>query len=81
MPLSGVFHEVLQHLGRFGAGRGASGDELAAVIASFSPDETMSRAMLATVLYRLEGQPEQAVMSAYSDVSDGAWYADLGLPT
>ncbi len=43
---------------------------------SFSPDETMSRAMLATVLYRLEGQPEQAVMSAYSDVSDGAWYAD-----
>ena len=42
---------------------------------SFSPDETMSRAMLATVLYRLEGQPEQAVMSAYSDVSDGAWYA------
>ena len=43
---------------------------------SFSPDETMSRAMLATVLYRLEGQPEQAVMIAYSDVSDGAWYAD-----
>ena len=43
---------------------------------TFSPDETMSRAMLATVLYRLEGQPEKEAMSAYSDVSDGAWYAD-----
>ena len=44
--------------------------------ATFSPDETMSRAMLATVLYRLEGQPEQALTNTYSDVSDDAWYAD-----
>ena len=43
---------------------------------TFSPDETMSRAMLATVLYRLEGQPEQTAASAYSDVSSDAWYAD-----
>ena len=31
---------------------------------------------LATVLYRLEGQPEQTAASAYSDVSSDAWYAD-----
>ena len=43
---------------------------------TFSPDQTMSRGMLATVLYRLEGQPDQALTSAYSDVNSDAWYAD-----
>ncbi len=43
---------------------------------TFSPDQTMSRGMLATVLYRLEGQPDQALTSAYSDVNSEAWYAD-----
>lgn len=42
---------------------------------TFSPDQAMSRAMVASVLYRLEGQPEQAAASAYSDVSDDDWYA------
>ena len=32
-PISGVFHEILQHLCRFGTGRGSSGDKLAAAIA------------------------------------------------
>ena len=43
---------------------------------TFSPEETTSRSMVATVLYRLEGQPDQALASAYNDVSDDAWYAD-----
>ncbi|MCI8539346.1 MAG: hypothetical protein HFF18_11925 [Oscillospiraceae bacterium] len=43
---------------------------------TFSPDQTMSRGMLATVLYRLEGQPDQALTSMYGDVSEDAWYAD-----
>ena len=43
---------------------------------TFSPDQTMSRGMVATVLYRLEGQPDQAAASAYSDVGDDDWYAD-----
>lgn len=43
---------------------------------TFSPDQTMSRAMVATVLYRLEGQPDQTAASAYSDVGDDDWYAD-----
>ena len=43
---------------------------------TFSPDETTSRGMVATVLYRLEGQPGQALTDVYNDVSDDAWYAD-----
>ncbi len=48
---------------------------------TFSPEETMSRGMLATVLYRLEGQPDQALTMedlghGYSDVSSEEWYAD-----
>ena len=48
---------------------------------TFSPEETMSRGMLATVLYRLEGQPDQELTMqdlgrGYSDVSSEEWYAD-----
>lgn len=42
---------------------------------TFSPDQAMSRGMLATVLYNLEGRPDQALTGGYSDVSSDAWYA------
>ncbi|MBM6919311.1 S-layer homology domain-containing protein [Intestinimonas butyriciproducens] len=41
----------------------------------FAPDQTMSRAMLATVLYRLE-DAAQTGESVFTDVVEGAWYAD-----
>lgn len=40
----------------------------------FCPDVTMTRGMLATVLYSLEGSPAVSGTSAYSDVAEGAWY-------
>ena len=43
---------------------------------TFSPDQAMSRGMLAAVLYSLEGCPEQEPTSEFDDVSGGAWYAD-----
>ncbi len=43
---------------------------------TFSPTQPMSRGMLATVLYRLEGSPDQDAPASYGDVSSGAWYAD-----
>lgn len=43
--------------------------------ATFSPELSMSRAMLATVLYNLEGCPDQVLTSAFSDVNSDAWYA------
>ncbi len=42
---------------------------------TFSPEETMTRAMLVTVLYRLHGSPEISASSAFSDVADpNAYY-------
>ena len=42
----------------------------------FAPDNTMTRAMLVTVLYRLENPTEKAKSHSFTDVKDGAWYAD-----
>jgi len=41
----------------------------------FSPDISMSRGMLVTVLYRLENEPETAV-PIFSDVPSGRYYTD-----
>lgn len=41
----------------------------------FAPNVNMSRAMLVTVLYRLEGEPAVSKMSPFSDVKDNAYYA------
>lgn len=43
---------------------------------TFCPDMTTDRAMIATVLYRLEGQPETAADPGYTDVPANAWYND-----
>ena len=48
---------------------------------TFSPNQPMSRGMLTTVLYNLEGRPEQDLTvqdlaDGYSDVSSDAWYAE-----
>ena len=40
----------------------------------FAPDGTMTRAMLVTVLHRLEGQPAAGSTSAFGDVLQGTWY-------
>lgn len=42
----------------------------------FSPNVTMTRGMLATVLYSMEGSPAVSGTSAFSDVAKGAWYYD-----
>ena len=42
----------------------------------FSPGTGMSRAMLVTVLYRLEGSPEVNGEIPFSDVNNGEWYSD-----
>ena len=43
---------------------------------TFSPYGTMSRAMIATTLYRLAGEPAVAFASVFHDVSEGAWFSD-----
>lgn len=41
----------------------------------FDPYGTLTRAMVVTILYRLEGEPE-AEPSAFKDVEAGQWYTD-----
>ena len=43
---------------------------------AFGPRGTMNRAMLVTVLYRLEGEPKVTGSSEFNDVAGGQWYTD-----
>ena len=43
---------------------------------TFAPEETMTRAMLATVLYRMTGSPAVADPPAFTDAAAGVWYSD-----
>ncbi|ATW27572.1 S-layer homology domain-containing protein [Candidatus Formimonas warabiya] len=42
----------------------------------FSPNTPMTRTMLVTALYRLEGSPAITGTSGFNDVKDGEWYAN-----
>ena len=42
----------------------------------FAPQLPMTRAMLVTVLYRLENEPETAGTISFDDVMEGTWYTD-----
>jgi flavodoxin len=46
---------------------------------AFSPDDTMTRSMLAVVLYRIAGSPAVTGTDDFIDTADGAWYADAVL--
>lgn len=43
---------------------------------TFSPSGKMSRAMLATVLYRMENEPEVEFRDVFSDVQSNRWYSE-----
>ena len=42
----------------------------------FSPDTTLTRAMLVTVLYRLEGEPKVSGITSFADLEKGQYYLD-----
>ena len=42
----------------------------------FDPDGFLTRAMVATVLWRRQGSPAPSAPSGFDDVPDGEWYAD-----
>ena len=42
----------------------------------FDPEGTMTRGMMVTVLYRLDGEPETGAENPFTDVADGDWYKD-----
>lgn len=42
----------------------------------FAPNSNLTRGMIVTMLYRLEGEPRVTGSSGFDDVASGAWYAD-----
>ena len=46
---------------------------------TFAPNDTMTRSMLATTLYREAGSPAVSGSDAFTDTQEGAWYADAVL--
>ena len=42
----------------------------------FSPDASLDRSMLVTILYRYEGKPGVSGPSSFTDVPTGEWYSD-----
>ena len=42
----------------------------------FAPAETMTRAMVVTVFYRLEGEPAVEYQPTFKDVKEGKWFTD-----
>jgi len=43
---------------------------------AFSPDATLSRGMVATILWRLDGEPVSTTSHSFGDVAAGTWYAN-----
>nr|MCR4805280.1 CotH kinase family protein [Clostridia bacterium] len=42
----------------------------------FAPQGTATRAMITTILYRLEGEPAVSGANPFDDVTEGQWYCD-----
>lgn len=61
------FYSAVRYVYQRGMVKGTSATE-------FSPGNTVTRAMVVTILHRLEGEPG-ADAAGFSDVADGQWYA------
>jgi len=40
----------------------------------FSPEVPTTRGMIVTLLYRMNGSPEDVQKSSFEDVAEGSWY-------
>lgn len=63
------YHEAIDYVLSTGIMDGTSDS-------TFEPNSALTRAMLVTILYRLDGSPAVSGGSGFSDVAEGAWYAD-----
>lgn len=45
----------------------------------FAPGEKLARAQFATILYRMEGEPDVDISSNFADVPSNIWYTDAVL--
>lgn len=63
------YHDGVHYCIEKGLMHGISADK-------FLPDGSVTRAQLAAILWRLEGNPAPVSTADFSDVADGAWYAE-----
>lgn len=63
------YHDGVHYCVEKGLMHGISADK-------FLPDGSVTRAQLAAILWRLEGNPAPVSTADFSDVADGAWYAE-----
>lgn len=63
------FYEEVSYVFAEGIMNGVSDTE-------FDPNGTLTRGMVVTMLHRVAGEPEATVKADFTDVADGAWYAD-----
>lgn len=78
---SAAFADVAQDAWFFTAVQFTASRELFSGVGEgrFAPQDSMSRAMLVTVLYQLENRPQTANTGSFSDVAQDAWYHDAAL--
>ena len=62
------YHDGVHYCIEKGLMHGISADK-------FLPDGSVTRAQLAAILWRLEGNPVPVSAADFSDIADGAWYA------
>jgi len=69
VPANAWFYEYVHYAHENGLMLGTSS-------ARFSPNAPLTRAMVATILYRMEGEPNVTFRNVFSDVHSGRWYSD-----
>ncbi len=69
VPLNTWYHDAVDTMVAAELMVGVSGDR-------FAPDMSLSRAMVTTVIYRMEGAPETNGQIPFTDVEAGKWYTD-----
>ncbi len=63
------YHEAVDYVVANGLMNGVDNNK-------FDPNGTTTRAMIVTILYRLEGNPAITKESPFDDVAEGQWYTD-----
>ncbi len=63
------YRDAVDYVVENGLMEGVGGDR-------FAPKATTTRAMIVTILWRLEGQPEAKGEMPFTDVPDGQWYSE-----
>ena len=69
VPSGAWFEDAVDFVVRRGLFNGTGED-------TFSPADGMTRAMLVTVLWRLEGKPQVSAENRFTDVPSGTWFTD-----